>query len=60
MSKCQDAVVKGGVLIAHHIREGKHQYEVENVRFKKASEKAFVRYESFVNTKSMCVEAFCC
>ncbi|XP_040017811.2 uncharacterized protein LOC120808760 isoform X2 [Gasterosteus aculeatus] len=40
---CQDAVVKGGVLIAHHIREGKHQYEVENVRFKKASEKAFVR-----------------
>ncbi|XP_037339655.2 uncharacterized protein LOC119225998 [Pungitius pungitius] len=39
----QDAVVRGGVLISHHIHEGKHQYQVENVRFKKASEKAFVR-----------------
>lgn len=24
-------MVKGGVLIAHQIHEGKHQYEVENV-----------------------------
>ncbi|KAK9542986.1 hypothetical protein VZT92_000803 [Zoarces viviparus] len=39
----EDSVVKGGVLIVHHIHEGKHQYEVENVKYKKAREKAFVR-----------------
>ncbi|KAF0042991.1 hypothetical protein F2P81_004328 [Scophthalmus maximus] len=29
--KCQDSIVKGGVLIVHQTHEGKHQYEVENV-----------------------------
>ncbi|XP_044048382.1 interleukin-1 family member A [Siniperca chuatsi] len=41
----KDSLVKGGVLIVHHIHEGKHQYEVENVvKYKKPSgEKMFVR-----------------
>lgn len=40
-------MVKGGVLIAHQINDGKHQYQVENVlKYKKASgEKWFVRYD---------------
>ncbi|KAM8895230.1 uncharacterized protein AB9W97_011463 isoform 2-T2 [Spinachia spinachia] len=41
--ECQGAVVSGGVVIGHCVHEGKYQYEVENVRFNKASEKAFVR-----------------
>ncbi|XP_068455537.1 uncharacterized protein [Clinocottus analis] len=39
----QSCVVKGGVLILHRLQEGKHQYQVENVKYKKASDKAFVR-----------------
>ncbi|XP_054474794.1 interleukin-1 family member A [Anoplopoma fimbria] len=39
----EGSVVKGGVLIVHNIHEGKHQYEVENVKYKRASKKVFVR-----------------
>ncbi|KAK5874192.1 hypothetical protein PBY51_019163 [Eleginops maclovinus] len=42
----KDSQVKGGVLIVHEIREGKHQYEVENVmkyKKKRSGEKEFVR-----------------
>ncbi|KAF3686610.1 hypothetical protein EXN66_Car002282 [Channa argus] len=40
-----DTLVKGGVLIVHQIRDGKHQYEVDNVvKYKDTTgEKMFVR-----------------
>lgn len=43
----QGSLVNGGMLIAHKVHEGKHQYEVENVvKHKKTSgEKTFARYE---------------
>nr|QJD09009.1 putative interleukin 1 family member [Cyclopterus lumpus] len=39
----EDSMVKGGVLIVHHVHEGKHQYKVENVKYKRACDKAFAR-----------------
>lgn len=41
--KRQDSVVKGGVLIVHHVHDGKHQYKVDNVKYKRVCDKAFVR-----------------
>lgn len=45
ISKFQSSVVNGGVLIVHHLHEGKHHYEVENVLKKNrhSVEKKFVR-----------------
>uniref|UniRef100_A0A8C9X2H3 Interleukin-1 beta n=2 Tax=Sander lucioperca TaxID=283035 RepID=A0A8C9X2H3_SANLU len=39
----KDSLVKGGVLIAHHLHEGKHQYDVKNVMKRASGGKAFVR-----------------
>ncbi|TNN52100.1 Interleukin-1 beta [Liparis tanakae] len=39
----EDSVVKGGVLIVHHVHDGKHQYKVDNVKYKRVCDKTFVR-----------------
>ncbi|XP_028257889.1 uncharacterized protein LOC114433494 [Parambassis ranga] len=41
----KSSVVNGGVLIFHHLHEGKHHYEVENVlkKNRQSAEKKFVR-----------------
>lgn len=43
----QESPLKGGVIIAHQLHEGKHQYEVKQViKFKKSGNKMFVRWGS--------------
>lgn len=42
----QESVALGGILIAHNLEEGKHEYRVENVvkYQKKSGERTFARY----------------
>lgn len=41
---CQESEALGGILIAHKLQEGKHEYKVENVV--KYQKKAFARYST--------------
>lgn len=45
--KRQESKALGGILIAHNLQEGKHEYKVENVvKYEKMSgERTFARYD---------------